>query len=136
MFAHTVYLTESVCGGTLSTFVCAVPCVCSQTLRPAVSSLRSSVDKAVSQREQNIQKFCAHLDKDIEELGREVKDIKNQAQVSLSTLRTYVRYSMLVGCEVGGGGGCEMGGAHGVGMVHAYNMRELGEMQCERCSYC
>ena len=60
-------------------------CLCSltQTLRPAVSSLRSSVDKAVSQREQNIQKFCMHLDKDIEELGREVKEIKNQAQVSL-----------------------------------------------------
>ena len=59
----------------------------SQTLRPAVSSLRSSVDKAVSQREQNIQKFCAHLDKDIEELGREVKEIKNQAQVSLLDTR-------------------------------------------------
>ena len=52
-----------------------------QTLKPAVTGLRNSVDKVVSSREQYIDKFCRHLDKDITELGKEVKEIKNEAQV-------------------------------------------------------
>ena len=40
-----------------------------------------SVDRAVSERDKNIHKFCVCLDKDIEVLGKEVKEIKNQAQV-------------------------------------------------------
>ena len=51
------------------------------TLKPAVSGLRNSVDKGVSQRDQYINKFCRMLDKDIVELGKEVKAIKNEAQV-------------------------------------------------------
>ena len=61
-------------------------------MRPAMNGLRMSVDKAVSNREQNISKFCAHLDKDIEELGKEVKEIKNIAQVSEYTLFTETPY--------------------------------------------
>ena len=52
-----------------------------QTLKPAVTSLRTSVDKAVSSREQYVDKFCRHLDQDITELGKEAKEIKNEAQV-------------------------------------------------------
>ena len=51
------------------------------TLKPAVGGLRNSVDKGVSQRDQYINKFCRMLDKDIAELGKEVKAIKNEAQV-------------------------------------------------------
>lgn len=40
-----------------------------------------SLDKALSNREQNLSKFCAHLDKDIEKLAEGAKDIKDQAQV-------------------------------------------------------
>lgn len=47
-----------------------------------MQGLRSSVDRVVSQREQYISKFCRHLDRDITELGKEVKDIKNEAQVT------------------------------------------------------
>lgn len=54
-----------------------------QSLRPEVSRLRSAVDKAVSNREQYVDKFCSHLNKDITELSREVKDIKNEAQVNI-----------------------------------------------------
>ena len=43
--------------------------------------LRAAVDKAGSNREQYVDKFCNNLDRDITELGKEVKEIKNQAQV-------------------------------------------------------
>lgn len=46
--------------------------------------LRAAVDKAASNREQYVDKFCNHLDRDITELGKEVKEIKNQAQVNSS----------------------------------------------------
>lgn len=51
-----------------------------QTLRPAVNGLSMSLDKALSNREQNLSKFCAHLDKDIEKLAEGAKDIQDQAQ--------------------------------------------------------
>ena len=57
----------------------------------------------MSQREQNIQKFCAHLDKDIEDLGREVKEIKNQAQVGLHRMQACRQRMGLVWCVCGGG---------------------------------
>ncbi len=43
--------------------------------------LRTAVDKATSNREQYVDKFCHNVDKDITELGKEVKDIKNQGLV-------------------------------------------------------
>ncbi|XP_065911794.1 dynein axonemal heavy chain 6-like [Dysidea avara] len=51
-----------------------------QTLRPAVNGLSMSLDKALSNREQNLNKFCAHLDRDIEKLAEGAKDIQDQAQ--------------------------------------------------------
>lgn len=55
------------------------------TLKPAVNGLRNSVDKGVGQRDQYISKFCRMLDKDIIELGKDVKAIKNEAQVPSSS---------------------------------------------------
>lgn len=55
-----------------------------------MQGLRSSVDRVVSQREQYISKFCRHLDRDIAELGKEVKDIKNEAQVTQSISTTII----------------------------------------------
>ena len=56
-----------------------------QSLRPEVMRLRTAVDKATSSREQYVDKFCHHLGKDITELGRDVKEIKNQGLVSCSS---------------------------------------------------
>ena len=56
------------------------------TLKPAVQAVRSSVDRVVSSREQYIDKFCRNLDRDITDLGKEVKDIKNEAQVKRYTM--------------------------------------------------
>ena len=39
------------------------------------------MDKATSNREQYVSKFCHHLDQDIAALTKEVKEIKSQAQV-------------------------------------------------------
>lgn len=50
-------------------------------LKPAVQGLRSSVDRVMSQREQYIDKFCRFLDKDIVALRKELKGVKNEAQV-------------------------------------------------------
>ena len=46
-----------------------------------MSRLRTSIDKAVSNREQYVDKFCNYLDRDITELGKEVKEIKELSQV-------------------------------------------------------
>jgi len=39
------------------------------------------VDKVSAERDNNIKKFCQSLEKDIAELGRELKEIKTQANV-------------------------------------------------------
>ena len=59
------------------------------TLKPAVQGLRTSVDRVASSREQYIDKFCRHLDGDITDLDKEVKDIKNEAQVPVCTCTVY-----------------------------------------------
>ncbi|CAB4027440.1 dynein heavy chain 6, axonemal-like isoform X1, partial [Paramuricea clavata] len=51
-----------------------------QTLNNAVSMVRSAIDKALADRDQNLDKFCTRLDKDIALLGKEVKSVKQQAQ--------------------------------------------------------
>lgn len=61
-----------------------------------MQGLRSSVDRVVSQREQYISKFCRHLDRDIAELGKEVKDIKNEAQVPQSINTIVIIYTMFL----------------------------------------
>ncbi|XP_055873384.1 dynein axonemal heavy chain 6-like isoform X2 [Biomphalaria glabrata] len=51
-----------------------------QTLNPSIITVRNAIDKALTERDSNIDKFCNHLDKDIAELGKEVKEMKQEAQ--------------------------------------------------------
>ena len=55
--------------------------ICPQTLNPNITTVRNAIDKALTERDSNIDKFCTHLDKDIAELGKEVKEVKQEAQV-------------------------------------------------------
>ena len=43
--------------------------------------MRNAIDKALAERDANIDKFCTHLDKDITELSKDVKEVKQEAQV-------------------------------------------------------
>ncbi|KAM6971776.1 dynein axonemal heavy chain 6 [Aplochiton taeniatus] len=52
------------------------------TLRTTVSSVRNAIDKGVGERDANVDKFCSHLQKDIAELNKEVKKVKQLAQDS------------------------------------------------------
>ena len=53
-----------------------------QTLNPSVSGVRNAIDKSVGERDSNIDKFCNHLDKDILELTKDVRSVKQESQVS------------------------------------------------------
>ncbi|XP_040273964.1 dynein heavy chain 6, axonemal [Bufo bufo] len=50
------------------------------TLRPSILAVRNTIDKSVGERDSSIEKFCRSLDKDITELNKEVKDVKQQSQ--------------------------------------------------------
>ena len=54
------------------------------------------MDKAASNREQYVDKFCNNLDRDITELGKEVKEIKNQAQVHVHVYKCIVYFEALL----------------------------------------
>ena len=67
--------------------------------------VRSAIDKALADRDQNLDKFCTRLDKDIALLGKEVKSIKQQAQVSLIILTFFnqsfaLSYILLKYCHI------------------------------------
>ena len=51
-----------------------------QTLGASISSVLNCIDKSMAERDQNVDRFCAHLDKDIGELSREVKEVKTESQ--------------------------------------------------------
>ncbi|KAL3884515.1 hypothetical protein ACJMK2_024650, partial [Sinanodonta woodiana] len=51
-----------------------------QTLNPSITNVRNAIDKSLTERDANIDKFCTHLDKDIAELSKEVKEVKQEAQ--------------------------------------------------------
>ena len=53
----------------------------SQTLSPSINNVLNAIDKALAERDANIDKFCTHLDKDIAELNKEVKECKQESQV-------------------------------------------------------
>ncbi|MGH0158034.1 UNVERIFIED_CONTAM: hypothetical protein FKN15_035545 [Acipenser sinensis] len=53
------------------------------TLKPSIVAVRNVIDKAVGDRESNITRFCQHLDKDILELNKDVKELKQQAQIEV-----------------------------------------------------
>ena len=52
-----------------------------QTLRPTVTAVRNVIDKSLAERDANIDKMCTHIDKDIVSLGKDVKEVKQKAQV-------------------------------------------------------
>ena len=39
------------------------------------------IDKSLAERDANIDKMCTHIDKDIVSLNKEVKEVKQKAQV-------------------------------------------------------
>ncbi|WAR29562.1 DYH6-like protein [Mya arenaria] len=51
-----------------------------QTLGPSITNVRNAIDKSLADRDANIDRFCTHLDKDIAELAKEVKEVKQEAQ--------------------------------------------------------
>ena len=53
-----------------------------QTLSPSINNVRNAIDKSLAERDANVDKFCTHLDKDIAELFKEVKEVKREIQVS------------------------------------------------------
>ena len=55
-----------------------------QTLRPTVTAVRNVIDKSLAERDANIDKMCTHIDKDVVSLGKEVKEVKQKAQVKLN----------------------------------------------------
>ena len=55
-----------------------------QTLAPSINAVLNVIDKASAERDSNVRKFCQSLDKDIVELGKELKEIKSQANVRCS----------------------------------------------------
>ena len=63
-----------------------VPCppedlVVYSTLFNSITVCKNSIDKALTERDSNIAKFCNRLDKDIGSLTEECRKIKSQAQV-------------------------------------------------------
>ncbi|XP_063314781.1 dynein axonemal heavy chain 6 [Pelobates fuscus] len=50
------------------------------TLKSSIISVRNAIDKSVGERDGNIEKFCRLLDKDIVELNKEVKEVKQRSE--------------------------------------------------------
>ena len=53
-----------------------------KTLKPSMNGVRNSIDKSLAERDQNVDKFCSALDRDIADLGKQVKQVKQAAQVN------------------------------------------------------
>jgi len=63
-----------------------------QTLRPTVTAVRNVIDKSLAERDANIDKMCTHIDKDIVTLGKEVKEVKQKAQVYTACTYNHIEY--------------------------------------------
>ncbi|XP_069092738.1 dynein axonemal heavy chain 6 isoform X2 [Pleurodeles waltl] len=50
------------------------------TLQPSITGVRNAIDKSFGERDASLDKFTHSLDKDIAELNREVKEVKQKAQ--------------------------------------------------------
>ena len=48
---------------------------------PSIGNVMNCIDKSLAERDGNVDKFSNHLDKDIVELNREVKEVKTESQV-------------------------------------------------------
>ena len=80
-----------------------VPCppedlVVYATLFNTITLCRNAIDKALTERDSNIAKFCNVLDKDIGVLTEECRRIKQQAQVKNNIILyiTYYRYLSII----------------------------------------
>ena len=51
-----------------------------------MAAVRNVIDKSLAERDANIDKFCTSVDKDIVFLNKEVKELKQRAQVMLKAL--------------------------------------------------
>jgi len=51
------------------------------TLPPCVTAIKNTIDKAVGERDSNVDKFCQHLQQDINQLNNNVLAVKEQAEV-------------------------------------------------------
>ena len=51
------------------------------TLGPSMTAVQGAVEKASAERDANVDKFCAFLQRDIKELNQEVKAVKEKAHV-------------------------------------------------------
>lgn len=60
-----------------------------QTLKPSMNAVRNAIDKSLAERDQNVDKFCSALDKDIADLGKQVKQVKQEAQVTMFLTETF-----------------------------------------------
>lgn len=47
------------------------------------------IDKSLAERDADIDKMCTHIDKDIVALGKEVKEVKQKAQVQYRSNVSY-----------------------------------------------
>ena len=56
--------------------------------------VRNAIDKSLAERDANVDKFCVSLDKDIAVLGKEVKQVKQEAQVKGGLLIILYQYSV------------------------------------------
>ncbi|CAI9736985.1 dynein axonemal heavy chain 6-like [Octopus vulgaris] len=53
-----------------------------QTLVPSINTVRDSIDKALADRDSNLNRLSSHIDEDITELNKEVKETKKIAMVT------------------------------------------------------
>ncbi len=51
------------------------------TMSNSISTLKNAIDKAVGERDANLDKFCKEIEKDITELNKIVKEVKQESQV-------------------------------------------------------
>lgn len=63
-----------------------------------MDAVRNAIDKSLAERDQNVDKFCTSLDKDIAQLGKEVKAVKQEAQVGPPWLATEILHTF---CQKG-----------------------------------
>ena len=51
-----------------------------QTLSGSINTVLNCIDRALADRDADVDRFCTHLDKDIAELGKELKEVKAESQ--------------------------------------------------------
>ena len=53
------------------------------TLNGSITTLKNAIDKAVGERDSNLDKFCKEIEKDIVQLTKIVKEVKQESQVTV-----------------------------------------------------